>query len=83
MIETNGTVISSSRQWWLKINTKPVRLGTMDGAVFPYVIKIRYSADGREYTVRKWIAAGEPVPVVGSTVRLCFDASKPSKAKML
>ena len=27
-METSGTVISASRQWWLKVNTKPVRMGT-------------------------------------------------------
>ena len=47
-METMGTVISASRQWWLKVNTKPVRMGTMDGATFPYIIKIQYTVDGTD-----------------------------------
>ena len=81
-METIGTVISASRQWWLKVNTKPVRMGTLDGAVFPYIIKIQYTVDGTDYIKRQWIGAGGPVPAVGSSVKLVFDKEKPSKAKM-
>ena len=82
-METIGTVISASRQWWLKVNTKPVRKGTMDGATFPYIIKIQYTVDGTDYIKRQWIGAGKPVPAVGSSVKLSYDSTKPSKAKML
>ena len=57
--ETTGTVISVATQWWLKINTKPVRLHALDGAIFPYIIKVRYTADGKDYFKRKWIRAGD------------------------
>ena len=30
--ETIGTVLSVAKQWWLKVNTKPVRMGALDGA---------------------------------------------------
>ena len=30
--ETMGTVISVTKQWWLKVNRKPVRAHAMDGA---------------------------------------------------
>ena len=82
-MDTIGTVISASRQWWLKVNTKPVRMGTMDGATFPYIIKIQYTVDGTDYIKRQWINAGNQVPAVGSSVRLIYDANKPSKAKIL
>lgn len=82
-MEAKGTVISASRQWWLKVNTKPVRMGTMDGATFPYIIKIQYTVDGTDYIKRQWIGAGEPVPSVGSSVRLSYDEHTPSKAKLL
>ena len=32
--ETMGTVISVTKQWWLKVNRKPVRAHAMDGAAF-------------------------------------------------
>ena len=33
--ETMGTVISVTKQWWLKVNRKPVRAHAMDGGAFP------------------------------------------------
>ncbi len=80
--ETVGKVISASKQWWLKINTKPVRACGTDGAIYPYIIKIAYTVEGREYTKRKWINAGKPVPAIGTPVKVLYDESKPSKAKI-
>lgn len=40
--ETTGTVISVAKQWWLKINQKPIRMGAGEGAAFPHVIKVQY-----------------------------------------
>ena len=30
--ETTGTVVSVAKEWRFKVNTKPVRMGTPDGA---------------------------------------------------
>lgn len=81
--ETNGTVIAVAKQWWLKVNTKPIRMGSMDGAIFPYIIKVQYMADGNTYTKRKWIGPGKPVPAIGSNVTVLYPADKPGKAKIL
>lgn len=81
--ETTGTVVAAAKQWWLKVNTKPLRGHALDGAVFPYIIKVRYTVDGREFTKRKWISPGGYVPGVGSTVRVLYCAGRPSKAKIL
>ena len=37
--ETIGTVLSVAKQWWLKVNTKPIRMGALDGlfAKFQFV----------------------------------------------
>lgn len=78
--QTNGTVVSVSRQWWLKVNTKAVRFGPMDGAMFPHIVKVTYQVDGREYTKRKWFPAGAPVPFVGGAVTVSYETEKPSKA---
>ena len=56
--ETMGTVISVTKQWWLKVNRKPVRAHAMDGAAFPHTIKVKYTIDGKDYICRKWIGAG-------------------------
>lgn len=81
--QATGTVISATQQWWLKVNRKPVRTHPLDGAEFPYIIKIEYTADGQTYTKRKWINAGNLVPKVGSNVQVMYNSDKPSKAKIL
>lgn len=81
--ETKGEVVSVSKQWWLKINTKPVRLSMNDGAIYPHIIKIAYTVDGTAYTKRKWIKAGRPVPSVGAAVKLIYDEDRPNKAEVV
>lgn len=83
MKETNGKVISVSRQWWLKVNTKPIRLSGFDGAIYPYIIKVAYSVDGKEYFKRKWYSAGINHPEIGDPVKVSYDENKPNKAKIL
>ncbi len=80
--ETMGTVIAVKKQWWLKVNTKPIRKGTFDGATFPHIIKVKYTVDGKEYTKRKWIHTGNDVPSVGSSVTVVYSENKPSKARI-
>lgn len=78
-----GTVVSATKQWWLKINTKPVRGFGSNGAIYPYVIKVTYSADGNQYEKRKWIKAGQPVPLVGSSMEVMYSSENPSKARIV
>ena len=81
--ETLGTVISVKKQWWLKINTKPVRTHALDGAIFPHIIKVQYTVDGKTYTKKKWIGTSGPVPAVGSSVTVLYREDHPDKAKIL
>lgn len=81
--QTAGTVVATTKQWWLKVNRKPMRMHALDGAEFPYIIKIEYTVDGKAYRKRKWISAGNPVPKVGSNVQVMYNSEKPSKAKIL
>ena len=80
--ETIGTVRSVARQWWLKVNIKPIRMGALDGAAFPHIIKVQYVVDGITYTKRKWIGAGKAVPAVGSKLTVFYCSNKPCKAKI-
>ena len=68
--ETMGTVISVTKQWWLKVNRKPARAHAMDGAAFPHTIKVKYTIDGKDYICRKWIGAGNKVPDKGTTIKV-------------
>ena len=81
--ETIGTVLSIAKQWWLKVNTKSVRTGSLDGAIFPHIVKVEYVVDGKTYTKRKWIGAGQVVPAIGSKLTVLYCSNKPSKAKIL
>ena len=64
--ETTGTVISVTKQWWLKVNRKPVRTHAMDGAAFPHIIKVKYNK----------------IPDKGTTIKVIYCEDKPSKARI-
>ncbi len=64
----------------MKVNTKPIRQHAFDGAIFPYVIKVSYTVDGKDYFKRKWINPGCAVPSVGANVTVCYEEGKPRKA---
>lgn len=80
---TSGTVVSVKKQWWLKVNTKVIRKGALDGAIFPHILKVRYMVDGKEYVRRKWILTKRPVPAEGDTVGVLYDDLKPEKIKLV
>ena len=81
--ETMGTVISVKKQWWLKINTKSVRMHALDGATFPHIIKVQYTVDGKTYTKHKWIGANSQPPEAGSSLTVLYWGNNPNKAKIL
>ena len=81
--QTKGIVASVKKQWWLSIRTKALRTGPLDGTIFPHIMKVKYTVDGKEYTKRIWIHAGLSVPKVGSAVQIVYDSDKPSKAKVV
>ena len=81
--QTTGIVVSAKKQWWLKVNTKMVRSGPLDGATFPHIINVSYRVEGTEYFKRKWIGAGRDVPIIGSTMTVIYSAENPRKVKIL
>ena len=46
--KTIGIILSVKKQWWLKVNTKPVRMHAFDGATFPHIVTVKYTVDGNE-----------------------------------
>ena len=81
--ETTGVVTSIKKQWWLKVNTKPFRMHALDGAVFPYIITVKYTVGEKEYKKKKWVRAGYPVPELNSNVYVSYDENKPKKSKIM
>ena len=80
--KTTATVISVKKQWWLKVNTKPFRHGTLDGALFPHIIRAAYVVDGREFFKRKGLGARIVPPRVGDRVTVIYRAENPQKCRI-
>ncbi|MBO5702098.1 MAG: sugar ABC transporter permease [Clostridia bacterium] len=79
---TKGTVLSVKTQWWLKVNTKAVRLGPLDGATFPHIVKVKYTVDGNEIIKNKWLGAGIEPPSVNGSVIVVYREDKPTKFRL-
>ena len=61
-----GTIVEAKRQLWFKVNTKPVRTDSFDGAIFPHIVKIKYTVDGTDYFKRHWVQASITFMMTGS-----------------
>ena len=46
---TSGKIEKVTKCWWLKVNSKPARLYGLDGALFPYLMTVTYSVNGKKY----------------------------------
>ena len=79
---TKGIVISVKTQWWLKVNTKPIRTGPLDGATFPHIVKIKYTVDGNEIVKSKWLSAGTTPPCVDDRITVIYQEDKPKKCRL-
>ena len=71
------TVSNVYRCWWLRINTKPVRRFSGDGAIYPHIISFTYEADGTTYEGKLWIPVRCRVPAKGETIAVYYDPEKP------
>lgn len=79
---TKGTVISTNRLWWLKINKKSIRTHLLDGADFPTVITVQYSVSGVNYKKRKFIGVGTSCPQEGEELSVFYLMDNPKKARI-
>ena len=80
--KTVGTVIFVKRQWWLKINTKPVRTSALDGATFPHIVKVRYFVNSVEYVKSKWLGASVTPPAVNDSVTVIYRTDNPARFRI-
>ncbi|MBE6032885.1 MAG: sugar ABC transporter permease [Clostridiales bacterium] len=77
-----GKVVKVHKCWWLKVNTKPVRAHSFDGALFPHILTVEYSVDGKIYKKRKWVPYDQPAPSVGDTVEVFYHKDAPAKCEI-
>lgn len=75
----SGTVQDVSECWWMKVNTKPVRASSKDGAVFPHMIFFTYEVDGAQYTGRWFVNWNRTCPCKGAAIRVYYDQKQPGK----
>ena len=80
--KTIGTIISVKKQWWLKVNTKPIRKHALDGATFPHIVTVKYTVDGNEIVKSKWLGAGTKPPSVNDSVIVVYREDKPTKFRL-
>ena len=82
MIEKNnvdGKIIKINKLWWLKINKKSFRNGALDGATFPYKVKIEYNVNEKKYEKNKIIYWGNDSVNVGDLVAVTYKENNPLK----
>ena len=77
-----GTILSVKTQWWLKVNTKAVRSGPLDGASFPHIVKVKYTVEGNEIVKNKWLGANILPPSVNGSVTVVYREDKPTKFRL-
>ena len=77
--ETIGKIIKVKKLWWLKINKKPIRTTSLDGAIFPSSLQVQYSVNENEYVGKKIVAWDESLTQVGQDVIVSYNEDKPQK----
>lgn len=81
MKETNnadGKIIKVNKLWWLKINKKIFRTTPVDGATYPYIVRIEYNVNDKKYEKSKFIYWGNEGVNVGDIVVVAYEQSNPS-----
>ena len=80
-IKTTGKVIKVHKCWYIKVNQKPIRIHSLDGAAFPHIVTVEYEVDGQKYTKKKFLNYNITCPNVGSSVELYYEISNPKRIK--
>jgi len=76
---TTGKIEKVIKCWWLKVNSKPVRMNGFDGALYPHLITFTYFVNGKKYKKTKYIGLRENLIGIFGTVDVFYDKEKPSR----
>ena len=76
---TNGKIEKVTKCWWIKVNTKPVRMHMLDGALFPHLMTFSYTVNGKKYKKTKYIGLREGLIGIFGMVNVYYDKDKPSR----
>ena len=80
--KTIGMILSVKKQWWLKVNTKPIRTHALDGAAFPHIVTVKYTVDGNEIIKKKWLSSSVTPPSVNERVTVVYRKDKPIRFRL-
>ena len=81
MKETNnvdGKIIKVNKLWWLKINKKIFRTTPVDGATYPYIVRIEYNINDKKYEKSKFIYLGNEGVNIEDTVVVTYEQNNPA-----
>ena len=76
---TKGIIQKVTKCWWIKVNTKPVRIRALDGVIFPHIMTVTYDVDGVQYKKRKYIGLRSDTIGIFGNVDVYYDKNKPSR----
>lgn len=76
---TNGKIEKVTKCWWIKVNKKPVRINALEDALFPYLMTVSYTVNGKKYKKTRYIGLREGLIGICGTVNVYYDKSKPSR----
>ena len=77
--ETSGIVTEVKTCWWLKVNTKAVRNGALDGAQFHHIIQFTYHVHGQTYTGKRYVNWNKCCPVKDEHITVHYEEASPEK----
>lgn len=77
--KVTGKVKEVKKQWWLKINRKPIRFSINDGAIYPHKIKVNYEVDNQQYEKSKFVFWSDNIPNIGDDILIYYNKEKPTK----
>ncbi len=77
--ETVGNIIKVKKLWWLKINKKPIRTTSLDGAIFPSSLQVQYSVNDKKYVRKKIVVWDDSLTQVGQDVIVSYKEDQPQK----
>jgi ribosomal protein S8 len=75
----DGRIIKINKLWWIKINKKKFRTAPLDGATFPYKVRIEYTVNDRKYERSKFIYWSNDSVNIGDSVIVTYEQNNPLK----
>ena len=79
---TAGTVLTAKRIWCIHINKYPLKSTTGGGAMFPYIIKFQFNANGKTYICKKRSIFLFNSPSAGEEITVTYNAAHPKRCRI-